>query len=337
MMPQPAPYAPPTPTPAGKQKLPGMAGIWIGVILMVLGAVGGIALVVNGARSFVDGLGDLQRVPISGGGTVLIEETGTQNVYAERPSPYGGTNFQTGTFSGYGPSVYLTVTGPNGSVYFDSNPTGSETYEFDGKQGVLLGKFDADVEGEYRIQTDAGADVAPYTTIAVGQMFDVQGIVGVLGGVFGGGLVFVVGLIVLIISIVRRSKARKRMQTPYDPYGGGSPGWVPPPMAGAGGAPAPWTPPGGAAAPTPWTPPGPAAASPPPTASGWAAPPVVAPGGGWQPAPPPAAPAPGAPAPWNPGGGIGAPGGLDQGVPADPAMPVDAPPADADGPVDPLR
>jgi hypothetical protein len=332
MMPQSAPYATPGPVqPAEKQKLPGLAGIWIGVVLVVVGVVVGIALVVVGARSFVEGFGDLQSVPIDGGGTVLIEDTGSQTVYAERPAFGTGSGFQTGTFTGFGPNVQVSVIGPDGqSVYFDSN-VGAETYTFDQREGVSLGSFDAPTEGNYEIRSVPGDDLGSFDRLTVGQVFDLGGIFGILGGVAGGGLIVLIGIIVIIVSAVRRSRARKRQQPTYGypPQGGGyggqyggPPGWAPPPTVGA---------PGGMAG------------------GGWAPPPVAGPGTAWQPTAPPAAPPPGAPAPWNPGattapaafspppGAPPAPAPPDPGPPAEapfaPDPPADAPPTGHDGPI----
>ena len=63
------------------QKLPGLAGIWIGVACIVVGIVVGIALLVTGVVTLVGGVEDMQRVPIDGGGTVEIDEPGMVSVF----------------------------------------------------------------------------------------------------------------------------------------------------------------------------------------------------------------------------------------------------------------
>ena len=95
VMPQAAPPAP-SPT-AVKEKPKGAIGIWIGILLIIGGIVLGIVLVVSGARALVNQYDDLQRVPISGGGVVRIEESGTQTLYAERPSTSSGQGVASST------------------------------------------------------------------------------------------------------------------------------------------------------------------------------------------------------------------------------------------------
>jgi hypothetical protein len=294
-----APY-PSQPTPPGyapEAKLPGRVGIWVGVALVVVGVVVGVALVVSGARSFAGTVDDLQRVPIDGGGTVLIEDTGPQNLYLERPASSGGGGFSIGGFSTV-PYVEVTVRDPEGrALYLDVSPDTTETYTLDGREGFLLGSFDADRVGEYRIDVVPADDLGSYTTVAVGQALDLSSIFQVVGGVLGGGVLVLVGIVVIIVSAVRRSRARKRQQQGAYGYPGsfgpaGPPGWAPPPVAGAGAA--PWTPPPGQT----WAPP-PAPWQPPPESS---APPT------WT---PPAAPPP----------------------PPDAPPPADAPPSDGQGPL----
>jgi hypothetical protein len=330
MIPESAPY-PSQPPPSGftpQQKLPGRVGIWIGVALVVTGVIVGVALVVAGARSFAGGVDDLQRVPIRGGGTVLIEDTGSQNLYLERPAASGGGGFTVGGFMAV-PYVEVTVRDPEGnSLYLDVNPDTSETYTLDGREGFLLGRFDAPTPGEYRIDVVPGDDIGSYTTVAVGQAIDLSSVLQVVGGVLGGGLLVLLGIVVIIISAVRRSRARKRQQQGAFGYPGsaGLPGWAPPPVAGAGtsawgpaAGPA-WTPPPDQT----WTPP-PGQTWAPPPAPGWQPPPPAS-SPGWTPPTPPPPPAGAEPAPpaWTPPADP---------PPADSAPPADAPPSDGQGPL----
>lgn len=314
VMPQAAPVPPPAAPAPAKPK--GAIGIWIGILLIIGGIVLGIALVVAGARSLLSGFDDLQRVPIDGGGVVRIDEAGTQTIYAERPSSQGGSSFSTNTFSGFGPSIAVRVIGPGGDDITVNSGGSTETYTYNGREGVKIGSFYAPVEGTYRIVTrnqDSTTTGGSWSTIAVGDALELSGIGAILGGVFGGGLVVVIGLIVVIIFAVRRSRSKKRITQASAPYPGAygaagagwpaAPGYAPP--AGPGGG---WVPP-------PAAQPGPQ--GPGPT---WAPPPAPAPqappaGPTWQP------PAPAAPPSWPPRN-------------PDPA-PTWQPPADAPPPADP--
>jgi hypothetical protein len=306
-----------------QEKLPGKVGIIVGSLLIVAGIVLGIVLVVSGALSLVDGFDDLQRVDVGSRGTVQIDETGTQSVYAERPTTTGGGSFSSGGgFGVFVPDIQVSVQGPDGSPVVVSPSNGDETYEWDGREGVKIAQFRAEEPGQYVISAIPGDGMGQYDTVAVGTAVDIGGLLPILGGFFGGGLLSLVGLIVLIVALVRRSKAKKARSQPANPWGGG---WGAPPMAGAGaggygapgyGAPGYGTPGYGAPADAPgWVPP----PSPPPTSpGGWnpGAPPPADPPG-WSPgAPPPAA------APWTPPG---------QAAPPPPANPApttwEAPPS----------
>jgi hypothetical protein len=338
MIPESAPYPsqPVPPGPTAPQKLPGRVGIWIGVALVLAGVIVGVLLVITGARSFAERVGDLQRVPIRGGGTVLLEETGSQNVYLERPATTSGGGFSVGGMTTV-PYVEVTVRDPEGNpLYLDVNPDTTETYTLEGREGFLLGRFDATVPGQYRIDVVAGDDLGSYTTVAVGEAFDLSSILQVVGGVVGGGLLVLLGIVVIIISAIRRSRARKRQQQAAYGYpgpggSGGPPGWAPPPVAGVGAS--TWSPPPGPA----WNPP-PGQAPTPPPATGWQPPPPAAPPV-WTPpagsAPPP--PADSVPPPWTPPADSPAPADApppaDAPAPADAPPPGEAPPRDGQGPV----
>ncbi|WP_421119568.1 hypothetical protein ACE2AJ_19745 [Aquihabitans daechungensis] len=337
-------------TPAAPEKPKGAAGIWIGILLILAGIILGIVLVVSGAKSLISGFDDLQRVPIQGGGVVRIEEPGTQTIYAERPAAQGGSSFSTNTFSGYGPDVDVRVIGPDGGELTVDTSGVTETYTYDGRDGVSIGEFDAPTAGEYQIVTtteDLG--FGQYNTLAVGTGLELSGIGAILGGIFGGGLVVLIGIIVTIIFAVRRSRSKKRIaqaSAPYPgSYGGPGAGWP----AAPGYAPTGYAPAGYAPPPSP----APGAWPPADTNPGWVPPPVAPPDAGgpgptwspppapapqsppsqtWQPPAPDARPAwqPPAPEPrpaWQPSG--------DAQPPADPLAPSWDAPAPSDAPPPP--
>jgi hypothetical protein len=295
VMPQAAGPAPSS-APATPEKPKGAVGIWIGVLLIIGGIALGIILVVVGAKSLLSGFDDLQRVPIQGGGVVRFEESGTQTIYAERPSTSGGTSFSTNSYSTFVPDVGIRVIGPDGGDVAVSRGGASETYNYDGREGVKIGSFFAEA-GEYRIVTQVqdGGATGRYSTIAVGNGLELSGIGAILGGIFGGGLVVVIGIIVVIVFSVRRSRSKKRINQGTYPGGPGG-GWpAAPGYAGAGyagaGYGAPQAAPGGG-----WPP---ASSNP-----GWVPPPVGQPGPPasgptWSPPAPPAPQAPQQPT-WQP-------------------------------------
>ncbi|HRW39058.1 MAG TPA: hypothetical protein P5254_15270 [Aquihabitans sp.] len=297
MIPQPVPAGPVLDRP--EAKLPGLIGIWIGVVLIVAGVVLGIVLAVGGARTIVSGVSDLQRLPIDQGGTVQIDDEGQISVYAERLTLDRSSGFTTGGTGGL-PPVALSVYGPDGEPVPVAVPGTVERYTWDQHEGVRIATFGAERAGTYEIVPTAVGAIGGYRTLAVGPALDLgRGIVGILGGIFGGGLVIVIGVVVLIVSSVRRSRARRATTwTPSVGAPGGAVGWAPPPVAVPSpyGSAAGWAPPPPSAPPPPGVGPGagPPSSYVPPAGSPWVPPPASgSPAGppGWV--PPPAPPPPG--------------------------------------------
>ncbi|WP_426572417.1 hypothetical protein [Aquihabitans sp. McL0605] len=314
-MPQPAPpaaYPPAAAAPAGKPK--GAAGIWIGVVLVIVGIVLGVTLVVSGARALVDGFDGLQRVPLSGG-TVHLDDTGTKSIFLERPTSESGPSFTTSTSGGFVPNVLVTIVGPDGTHVNVDRAPGSQTYVYNGHEGVRIATFYAATPGTYTIQAIEGGQTGAYTSFAIGGGLRLNGLARIVGGIFAGGALVLIGIILIIVFAVKRSRSKRRLSAPPLPYPGGY-GAAPAAWAGAPGAPvgaypgapgspapgypaAPGYPPAGGYPPAPPAQPGYGAPQPgtawtPPPAPGWV-PPPAAPG---SPPPPPAAPMPGQP--WVP-------------------------------------
>lgn len=276
------PYQMPTGTPAavaGKAVSP--AGYWIGAAILLLGCGGAIiwfAVVIVG---LVNAPEDFDRVRVPGS-TVLTLDDGDWMIYQEFPGANSG---------GYLMPPSIFVTGPSGRDISLRTVTTNYNYSIGSHDGVALYEFTAPTAGAYTIEaTTVGEPTrAGSQTVAVGRpLFDVSDVGGILGSIALGAISFLVGLVILIVTIVRRGRARRRLQPAMAPYGG-------PPYGGPpyGGPPSYPPAPGGA----------------PPPAPGWAQPTPPAPQA-WPPAgPPPSAP----PSPWTPPGEPGAaePGGDD--------------------------
>lgn len=163
--------------------------ILAGVILLVaaiLVAVIGIWMGASGAMDYAESI-----KPFSAPGetTVEVDEPGDYRIFSE---------------SGALPSdVAVTVTSPSGTS-LELRPNTSETYGFDNRQGASIYGFRADAPGTYTVTaTSEGSTaqlaVGPSIMSAAGSLF------GILGGVCLGALLGVVGLVLLIIGIVKRS------------------------------------------------------------------------------------------------------------------------------------
>lgn len=259
---------------------PGAAGIVIGIALIVIGVLGGIALVVTGARSTLHTVNSYKRVGATSGGAVTFSETGRWYAFYERPGIQNRSDV---------PPVRIELSGPGDPqvLFMDSTST-TEHYAFNGHEGVRITGFNITRTGQYRVRVLGESVVSPVDKIAFGRSSITKGLLGAVGGFLGGGFVAFIGLIVLITTIVRRGRHRKRMA--YAAYGGGfgPPGFGPP--GGQGPA---WPPPG-QTGPPPWAPPAgqPAQPNQPGQFGGWA-PPSQPPGGFPPPSPPPPSGTPG--------------------------------------------
>lgn len=256
------------------------AGLVVGILLIGAGIFVGLVLVVNGARGVADTVRDYQRVPMSTGGSITISEPGTYRIFLEYP----GANDALTT----SPGGFVTITGPSGPVPVLPDSS-TQSYGLNGREGRQLGKFEADVAGTYDVRTIARDGDVAFGDVAIGRKGPLTGLASIIGGLFAGFVLVAVGVIVLIVRAVRRSRDRR-------PYGGmpaAPPGWGNPvaPAVPGWGAPAPGQGWGG-------PPPGPAGGS-------WGAPPPPAAGQPWTPPPSP----PTSNEPWMPPAGTPPPAG----------------------------
>lgn len=262
---------PPSVGPVAPTKPQGRVALVLGAVLLVGGIVLGIVLVVTGVLNVANAVEDYQRVPVPGGGSVELTETGTYHLYFEGPSSLvNDLSFN---------PPQLAIFGPGGAQLAISVSAATSTYDFGERHGRSIGTFRADEPGTYRIRTisldgEGDFDFERTGEIAVTRDSPFRSIALVLVGVFGGGAMVLVGIILLIVGGVRRSRSKQAAYVGAGaPAWGGAPtgGWTPP-------APQPWTPP----APQAWVPPGPQPWTPPPSADpppppGWVPPPSPSP------------------------------------------------------------
>lgn len=288
------PASPASPGPPGPVKKP-VGLIWAGVVVAMIGMGMGIASVVLIARTAIDAT-SMASMPVPGSQSYTLDP-GTYNVYEK-----------TGSAADPGESSILlkdiTVTSPTNTDLTVSSPLTNETLTDSSGTWAAIGRFTAATHGSYRVDiatkpstTSTRAKIGPSFTSLTGD------IVGWVLLMLGGGLVFIVGTILFIVGLVRRSRVtRANRPRPggygpggYAPYGPG--GYGPPGAYGPGGF----------------------AGSPPPGAYPPGAP--GAPGAvpGWAPSGPGGPPLPGAPPPGSPPQGAPAP----RPAPRDPWAPRD--------------
>jgi hypothetical protein len=229
-------------------KKPSSAAVWVGLILLIVGIAAGIGFSVYGGAVIINVIQG--GVPAGTTRSVTIDATGCRDLYFFA---------ETGTLPSADPKV--EIRDPSGNTVNvssrtcdDAGSTGSST------NFRIIGSFDAPTTGAYSVEVGT-ASGGSNTTVKPGPPLSEIGQQALLwfGLAFGlGGLLSIVGLTVLIVGLVRRGKARKRLAgPPPGAWGGpGGPGGYG--QAGYGQAPPGYGQPGGPGAPPP------APATPPP-------------------------------------------------------------------------
>ncbi len=138
------------------------------------------------------------------------------------------------------------------------------TYDISGRSGLAVLTVDIEQPGTYLLESEAEGD----GELAVGKSVANTLVTSVVGALALGGLGFVTGVVILIVTAVRRRGSRSR-NAPWIPP---PPGSTPPPPAppSYGNQPPPSPPPYGSPPPPP-PPPDPGSGSPPPPS--WVPPP----------------------------------------------------------------
>lgn len=177
--------------------LPSKGPIWLGAVIGVLGLAAAITWGVVGVRGYLDRVKDLTRMSVPGQTAVEISGAGEQFVYYE------------GEGSASLDQLGITVADPQG------NPVGMDPYRLDlrydppgqpGWLGRAVATFRATVPGTYRVEASGSAP--PGSSIAIGASVardvipTVLGILALLLVTVGGGLALI------IVTLVRRSRAR---------------------------------------------------------------------------------------------------------------------------------
>lgn len=241
----PGPAEPPQPgapgAAAGTPVKKPVAAIWVGAVLAVLGTVAAIVSVVLIASAAIEAT-SAPSMSVPGTHTYTLE-AGTYNVYEN-----------VGTSSGFGTnetSILLkdiTVNAPSGTSLTVSPVAGNETLSDNSGSYVAVGRFTAATSGAYTVQIASSAGTTARSA-KVGPTLNrvATDVVKWVLLMLGGGALAVVGVIVLIIGMVRRSRAtRANRPGPggYGPPGYGPPGYGQPAYGQPGYAPPGYGPPG---------------------------------------------------------------------------------------------
>jgi hypothetical protein len=308
------------------------SGWWVAfaIFLLLVGPGGCSAVLVTKTVSFINGYNRYAsfRVPVEDKPVQLSKSDGRVGIFLRSVNESGGAAVE-----------QIKVTSPSGDPVALLTPQDSINAPVpSGGYLSILKYFRVGETGEYRVHA-SGGQAAQGAELGIGP-YDVEHLSAWLAGGFAvGGAVFLIGLVMLIIVLVRRSRSKRAVRMagippgvpPGAPYWG-APGTAPPPPPPGWGT----TPPGPPTGPPtqyppfpapPQMPPQPQQPSPPP---GWGTPTPAAPPPPeqWAPAPwsAPAAPVPPPPVPLPPEAPAAPPSPEPPSSPSGvPAAPVSAP------------
>ncbi len=195
-----------TPAAAAPPQVKGKGMIWTGVALLVVGVVlivAGIIGVIAATASLISGFGSPVTTPTTV--TRTLEKGTTYAVY-ELSGLASGTGTTEDPLLATVSPADITVTGPGGVVVGVKDPGAmTQTFTNGGKEYFAVATFDAPATGSYEISiATEGAEVliAPSFS-AFGKSFAWIAAIGL------GGLLALIGLILLIVGLVRRSSSKK--------------------------------------------------------------------------------------------------------------------------------
>jgi hypothetical protein len=201
-----------TPAAATPPPVKGKGLIWTGAVLLVVGIVlivAGIVGVVASAASLISGFGSPVTTPTSVTRTL---DSGTTYAVYERSSLASGAGTEDDPLLATVSPADITVTGPGGVVVPVKDPGAlTQTFTNGGAQYFAVATFDAPASGSYEIAiASEGAEVliAPSLS-AFGRSFAWIAAIGL------GGLLALLGLVLLIVGLVRRSSSKKAAPAAY--------------------------------------------------------------------------------------------------------------------------
>lgn len=221
---------------AAPERGPGVAGYVIGTLLIIAGIVGGIVWGATKIVALQDTIDDFDRAPVDEVRTFDLDE-GDYVVYGER----GGGEAISATLADF----HIRPEGEEGGDLEVERYVTEFTFD-DGNRPLRAEfTFEIDDAGSYEIQGDSVPGGA--TTVAVGPSVAGDLVSAVVGAIVIVGIGVVAGIVLLIVTGVRRRRFRQRgWQNTWNQPGTTPGGWNPPPPTGGYGAPptsGAWNPP----------------------------------------------------------------------------------------------
>jgi len=169
-------------------------------VLAVAGVVGGIVLIVVGIRSYVDRIEGFERFPVPGSEQVDLDDGG-HSIYFERPGLDGEDVL---------PRLTVAVTPVAGGASLPLEDYDSDvSYEVSGHDGRGVFTFRVDDPGPYLVRADGSGG-----EVAVGRGIGSRWVSSVIAGALVLALGPLLGLVLALVTFLRRSRARRAAGPP---------------------------------------------------------------------------------------------------------------------------
>jgi hypothetical protein len=176
--------------------LPKVGFIWAPVIF-VLTTIVGITLIVLSVGTLANAIADFETV--GAGQTLEVDlSKGEYHVFAGGPA--------SSALAG----VSVGITDPRGAQVSPKERSDSYSAEIDGSRYESIGSFDAVTAGTYRIEVQGPVG----SSARIGKMPIGRTIGLMIGGIVVGALGFVTALVILIVTIVRRTRIQRSFAGP---------------------------------------------------------------------------------------------------------------------------
>jgi len=192
---------------------PGSLGCLVSIVLLA----GGIAVGVLGGMGLYKSFGNMVEYRFVAPGEFTCRlEPGKYTLWQEYESELDGKVYSSPP--GLGGMLVRVLPEGGDSEIPQKSPGMNETYNFGARRGVSVRKFTIKDAGPYVINSEypAGVD-GPEMVLGIGQGGVVGGLVGICLGLPLAGAMLLAALIVGIVSLVRRSSARKAAIPPVVP------------------------------------------------------------------------------------------------------------------------
>ena len=200
---------------------PSAIGYWIGGAVIVVGVIAAVIWFAVAIGGIVGAVSDYPRFSAPGSRDVTLDP-GTYKVFVEYPGASSAAFSQV-----LDPTV--TVANLQGRRIIVL-PDSSETYSWNGHEGHSIGRFTVSEAGIYTVRASDPSGESNLTPsyrsmqVAVGKGLTASALAPIFGAVAVGGLSVLIGLVLIIVTGVRRTRW-KRSQTPGPPRGyGAAPG-----------------------------------------------------------------------------------------------------------------